>query len=136
MNIVMISIFLNLAVGIMITKLPAFSGMDDKIGVGDGTPDVNIDNEVQDTFGESINADPNMEDPNTVNSNTIIDKATLGGLEQIKNFINKFMFGFVQILQTIFSSVPKIVFSAMRTIISILYAFAIFELISGRRLDY
>lgn len=137
MKLVFFSILINFAVSIMITAVPAFDGLDTKLGMdADETASQTYsDTEILDEFGNPINANPTGEDSAQVNSNTLMDRTILGGINNIKNVIDKYMFGFVNLLNHMFSPhVPQMVFGLFKIIIGMLYSITIFELISGRRI--
>lgn len=133
-SIVFFSIFVNLAVGIMMSAIPAFADMDSKLGLDGDDVSTKIDNEVEDSFGDPINVEPSMEDPQDVNTNTLLDKSVIGGIGQIKNFLNKYMFGFVTLLQSLFTNTvaTNTMFAAIKSIITILYVITGIQLITGR----
>ncbi|MFW6377301.1 MAG: hypothetical protein ACOCZ5_01520 [bacterium] len=137
MKMVFFSIMLNFAVGIMITAVPAFEGMDTRLGLNE--EDINNQtygtSEILDQFGNPINANPTGEDMSTLSSDTLMDRTILGGVTNIIEVIEAYMFGFVIILQNLFGAwVPALVFNLLKIILGMLYSITIFELISGRRL--
>jgi len=137
LSLIFFSIMINLSTGIMMTAVPAFEGMDSRFGLGgDNVTEVNyVNNSYLDAFGNTINSNPTGEDTSNVNSNTLMDRTILGGILNIIGVLDKYLFGFVNILNAIFGSwVNEIVFSAIKYILGILYAITIFEMVSGRNI--
>lgn len=137
MKLVFFSILINFSVGIMISAVPAFEGMDSRLGL-DEDEVVNQsygDSEILDQFGNPIESNPTGEDMSTINSDTLMDRTVLGGITNVIGVIDKYMFGFVIILKNMFgASVPDLVFKLIKIVLGMLYSITIFELISGRRI--
>src|SRR6056297_2140083 len=137
LGIIFFSIMINLATGIMMTAIPGFEGMDARIGLGDDnvTTIDYVNNSYMDAFSNPINSNPTGEDAANVNSDTLMDRTVLGGILNIKAVFDKFIFGFVNVLKSIFGAwVPELVFNGMKMILGLLYFIIIFELISGRKI--
>jgi len=136
-GLVFFSLLLNLSVGIMMTAVPAFEGMDNRLGLGDNDKlnQSYSDNEVLDEFGNPVNGYPTAEDSTNINSDTLMDRVGLGALSNLGNVLNKYMFGFVEVLHAIFGSyVPALIFTGMKYVIGIMYAILMIELFTGKRI--
>lgn len=135
-SIVMFSLILNFAVAIMIDTVPAFVGMDKKLGLSEDDTFEYVDNDILDEFGNPVNGYPAMQDSTNVDTNTLMDRIGLGSMTNLLNFFNKYMFGFVEVLRAVFGNyVSGYVFGVLKTLISLAYAFAAIELFTGKRLD-
>jgi hypothetical protein len=137
MNLVMFSILINLAVGIMIAAIPAFDGMDARVGLdNDNLQNASyMQTNVYDQFNNVVDANPTGQDLNSLSANTLVDRTALGMLTNLWETINKFMFGFIDVLYSIFGGfVPEIIFSGIKGILGILYGIAMYEIISGRQI--
>jgi len=137
LSLIFFSIMINLATGIMMTAIPAFDGMDVKIGLGDeNVTEINyVDNSYLDAFGNEINSNPTGEDMTNVNSDTLMDRTVLGGIMNIINVLDKYLFGFVNVLAKIFGAwIPELVFNGLKFILGLLYSITIFEMVSGRKI--
>jgi hypothetical protein len=137
LTLVFFSIILNLSVAIMIDAVPAFNGMDTRLGMNnDATYNISYsENEVLDTFGNPVNGYPTAEDSTNINSDTLMDRVSLGMLSNLSNLLNKYMFGFVNILQALFGgTVPLFVFISLKYIIGIVYSLFLIELFTGKNI--
>lgn len=137
MSLVLFSIVLNFAVAIMIDTVPAFEGMDAEMGLTakDYTNTSYSDNEVLDQFEEPVNGYPTAEDSTNLNSDTLMDRIGLGALSSLGTLINKYMFGFVEVLKALFGAyISPIVFNGIKFIIGILYALTLIELFTGKNI--
>ena len=137
MNLVMFSILINLAVGIMIAAIPAFDGMDARLGLDNDNlqNESYMQSEVYDQFNNVVDANPTGQDIDSLSADTLVDRTALGMLTNIWDTINRYMFGFIDVLHAIFGSwVPVIFFSGIKGILGILYGIAMYEIISGRQI--
>jgi len=133
-TIALFSILINFSVAIMIDLVPAFNGMDVKIGLENSAGYID-DNTISDEFGNPVQAYQTAEDSSTANRNTLLDRVGLGLISNLLNFLNKYLFGFIEILRAIFGThVSPIVFSMFKSIIILLYAIAAIELFTGKRM--
>ena len=136
LTLVLFSLILNFSVAIMIDVIPSFSDMDKKIGLDSAQILEISDTELLDQFGNPLNGYPAMEDANNVNTNTLMDRVGLGALSSILNFFNKYIFGFVQVLQAMFGAhVNAAIFTVLKSVIGLVYAIAAVELFTGARFD-
>jgi hypothetical protein len=121
----------------MIDAVPAFEGMDSRLGLSEEDYE-NMsysDNTVLDQFGEPVNGYPTAEDSTNINSDTLMDRVGLGMLSSLGNLINKYMFGFIEILQAIFGAfVSPLIFTSLKYLLGILYALTMIELFTGKNI--
>jgi|SRR6056297_330275 len=137
LKLVFFSILINFSIAIMISVIPGFEGLDSRLGLEQESISNQTygNSEILDEFGNPINANPTGEDLTNVNSDTLMDRTILGGITNIIKVIDKYMFGFIILLQNLFSTfIPTIVFSFLKILIGMLYSITIFELVSGRRI--
>lgn len=134
-GIVIFSILINFATGIMMDAVPAFRGMDARIGIVDEEirEEYTYEN-IEDEFGNPVQGYPTVQDSTSINQNTLMDRVGLGALSKLFDVINKYMFGFIDVLRALFSSVPAYVFSVLKYMLTLMYSFVAIELFTGKRL--
>lgn len=134
LSIALFSILINFAVAIMIDVVPAFDGMDERVGLSD-VDGIEDDDTILDEFGEPVNAYQTASDTLSLDRNTLFDRVGLGSISNLLSFLNKYVFGFVEILRALFGTlVAPIVFTGIKTLIGIIYALAAIELFTGKEL--
>lgn len=133
LQLVLYSILLNLSIGLMINVIPAFNDMDAKLGIDASTVIETMDDGLLDEFGDPLNGYPAMEDADNVNTNTLTDRVGLGAIMSIYGFFNRYMFGFVSVIQTLFGPhVNAAIFTVLKSIIFLVYVIAGIELFTGK----
>jgi hypothetical protein len=134
LSIALFSILINFSVAIMIDVIPAFAGMDERVGLSD-VDGIEEDDTILDEFGEPVNAYQTATDTLSLDRNTLFDRVGLGAVTNLLNFLNKYVFGFVEILRALFGGiVSPILFTGLKTIIGLIYALAAIELFTGKEL--
>lgn len=136
LSLVMFSILLNFSVALMINVIPAFQGMDEKLGLNSNDIVEYMDEGVLDEFGNPVNGLPAAEDSSNLNANTLMDRIGIGAILNLKNFLNKYMFGFIEVLRAVFGAyVSPAIFTGLKSIIGIVYFIASIELLTGKRVN-
>ena len=135
LSIAIFSILINFSVAIMMDVVPAFAGMDERIGLSD-VDSIETDDSILDEFGNPVYAYQTAEDTLTLDRNTLIDRVGLGVVSNLLNFLNRYVFGFIEILKALFGGiVSPIVFNGMKILIGLLYSLAAIELFTGKELS-
>ncbi len=132
MSLAIFSIMLNFSVAIMIDSVPGFEGMDERIGLDNKETEEYKDDKIYDQYGNPVESYP-AEDTQNVNSDTLMDRVGLGAITNVMNVIDKYMFGFINVLRSLFGTmVAPVVFSALKFLLSIAYGIALLELFTGK----
>ena len=134
-KLMIFSIMLNFAVGIMLVAIPAFN-------IGD-TGGLSYDATYSDSFvnhmNDTIKPSGVVEDAGDA-IYRVLDMIGLGFIHKIISAVDKYMFGFVNMLQAMFGGVMSetlrsMLFGAMKTMITIGYILGAWVLWTGRSLD-
>jgi len=135
-GLVIFSILINFSTGIMMDAVPAFQGMDARIGISDNEIREDYTYErIEDEFGNPVQGYPTVQDSTSINQNTLMDRVGLGAISKLTGIINKYMFGFIDVLKALFGTgVPAYVFVAMKYMLTLIYSFVAIELFTGKRL--
>lgn len=135
-KLMMFSIVLNFAVGIMLTALPVFDNPVYKSGVDYQD---NYASEFNASMSGAINPTGDLEDLGDA-FDRLLDKIGLGAIKKLLTTIDKYMFGFVQILENIFAGglgpdLSFMIFSVvLRPLITIGYILGAWWLWTGKDL--
>lgn len=130
LKIVIFSFLINLAVGIMMNAIPGFKNNVDVAG-GLSTDTVNVNENTLEEFSGEINSVNNVEDKSDL-LDRLLDKIGLGIVKKALSFLDYWMFGFVNMLNTIFggfmnTTLSDMIFGGMKFMITLLYiAFAVY----------
>jgi len=136
MNIVIklmvFSIVLNFATGVMMAAIPAF----DVSNTGGLVYETDYAGEFVSGMNQTIQPVSELESKGD-QIYRLLDLMNLGFINKLIQTIDKYMFGFVNILQAVIGpaldpAVRTIVFSGLKTIITIGYLFGAFYLFTGR----
>lgn len=133
-KVILFSIMLNFSVGIMMTAIPAFN---EYSGNTAGLSyDSNYGTDFQSQMNKSINPTDQLDDASDL-FDRILDKLQLGIVKQFLELVDRYMFGFVQMLHTMIGSyldpaVRTLIFGIMRVLITIGYVLGAIWLWTGK----
>jgi len=127
-RLMIFSILLNLSVGLMQTAIPAFKNIDayrggmkyDTTGLNDFTNEMN----------NTVSPTGDLEDAEGW-FDRLLDKLNLGIIKRFLRVINSYMWGFVNIMQTVLNINASLIFF-IKTLISISYVLGSLWLWSGK----
>lgn len=128
-KIMMFSIFINLAVGLLQTALPMFKDVDVYRG------GLSYNESVMRDFTSEANstlAPITAEDDSNWLDN-LLDKVGLGIVKKIKNFMDRYMYGFVNIIGSVLNLDNAILFF-IKTLITIGYVLGFWYLLTNKDL--
>lgn len=134
-KLVIFSICLNFATGLMYLAIPALNPAQTS-GL---FYDSNYSDELTVINGKIINPDPVATDTGNANVQ-LLDLISLGGISNLLKAISKLLYGFPNMLQSIFGSwmpenMSNMIFGAFKTLITIAYICFGIYLWTGRRLN-
>ena len=128
LRLMMFSIFLNLSVGLMQTAIPVFDEIDAYRG------GMSYNESVMKPFTTDLNnsATPtgDLEDASSA-FDRLLDKLNLGIIQRILELINKYMYGFINVMQTVLN-IDGAIIAFLKTIITIGYVVGSWWLWSGK----
>jgi len=134
-KLIIFSIMLNFAVGVMMYAIPAFT-LEDRGGM---TYDDTYTDPFVNEMNETINPSGVLEDSGDA-IYRVLDMVGLGFIHKIVTAIDTYMFGFINMMQAMFGSamsegLRNMLFGAMKVIITIGYILGAWALWTGRSLD-
>ena len=150
-RVLLFSVFLNVATGIMILLVPEFA-------INQGGIVLNVQEETKLTYNDTLSVNTNAlhNDPElsgnikpnsqlqdkTSSTFRIMDLIGLGAIKRIINFLDVMLFGFINVLDTVIGGflissngshlLHDMIFSGLRTMFILGYALLAFTLLSGR----
>jgi len=134
-RIIVFTLLLNFSVGLMIYLVPGFDSALNRGGIEQ--KDYNDIVSLTEDFNASINIDSVQEEGRSVDQ--LWGLSTLKKIGSIINAIPDYLFGFVKVMENFFGgymepAVANYLFNGMYTILTLMYAFLVFSLFSGRNL--
>ena len=130
LKLMMFSILLNLSVGLMITALPIFEENPEYRG-GLGYDEAGLI-DFSNSLNGTINPTGDLEDSSNA-FDRLLDKLNIGIISKILRVIDKYMFGFINILQGVLNLDTSIVYF-FKAMISIGYVMAAIWLWTGKNI--
>lgn len=100
-KLVIFSIMLNLATGIVISAIPAYQRLENRGGIGFN--ETGEFNNYVNSFNQTIKGKANTADYDE-SSNWFLDIVTFGWAKKIIKFLDTYMFGFYNLLHDVFGS--------------------------------
>lgn len=129
-KLIMFSIFLNLSVGLMQTAIPVFDNNSEyRGGIDYNSNDLN---DFTRQMNGTINPTGDLEDSSNA-FDRLLDKLNIGVIGKIINLIDKYMFGFINIMQVVLN-LPNSIINFFKSLLIIGYVIASIWLWTGKDL--
>jgi len=137
-RLIVLSIAVNLATGIVVTAFPVLMYGNTESGPGIAGYDSSYTADLENDLGVNVSPSAQIEDQGSL-TERIFDFFSIGFIFRLLELPDRYMFGFVNLVQGLMEpqladspGLSALIFGGMKTLIGIAYAIAAIALITGR----